>query len=488
MKLVHRLTLSLLLVIGTVVAIETVLGVRDHLALFDKDMQRDDSVLGRVLAAAVETIWREHGEAAARELIDEARRREPDAKIRLVFLAGAVDPEFRPHAALPARDPATPQPAVRSVREEFQGNPHFFNYVSLAIADPREPALEISEELTQQRDYTTARLKRIAATAGITLIASGIVAWTVGARLVGRPIAALAEKARRIGAGDFSAPIDLPRNDELGLLASEINTMAEQLAQAAQRVASESEARIAALEQLRHAERLTTVGKLAAGLAHELGTPLNVVSGRAQMIAAGETADAEETAACARIIEQQAERMTTIVRQLMDFARRRRPEKVATNLAPLVKQTLDLLEPLAAKRGVRLQGDQDAAPVLARVDPSQLQQALTNLVVNAIQACKSGGCVRARAGFEQVAADATGARREGRHAVLEVSDDGEGIPPDRLAAIFDPFFTTKGVGEGTGLGLSVAHGIATEHGGFIDVESNVGRGSRFRIFVPAEAA
>jgi two-component system cell cycle sensor histidine kinase/response regulator CckA len=90
--------------------------------------------------------------------------------------------------------------------------------------------------------------------------------------------------------------------------------------------------------------------------------------------------------------------------------------------------------------------------------------------------------------FEQVAADSAGSHRSGRHAVLEVRDDGEGIPPDRLSAIFDPFFTTKGVGEGTGLGLSIAYGIAAEHGGFIEVESDVGHGSRFRIFVPAEAA
>jgi two-component system NtrC family sensor kinase len=213
-----------------------------------------------------------------------------------------------------------------------------------------------------------------------------------------------------------------------------------------------------------------------------------VISGRAQMIASGETADADETVACARIIEQQTERMTAIVRQLLDFARRRRAEKVATDLARLVKQTLDMLEPLAAKRGVRMHGEEALGPVVARVDPSQLQQALTNLVMNAIQACKASGSVRARAYFEPDAADASGARRADRRAVLEVSDDGEGIPPDRLSAIFDPFFTTKGVGEGTGLGLSVAHGIAAEHGGFIEVQSEVGRGTRFRIFIPAEAA
>ena len=488
MKLVHRLTLWLLLVIGTVVAIETVLGVRDHLALFDKDMQHDEWVLGQVLAAEVETTWREHGESAARDLIADATRREPDVAIRLVFLSGVPDPEFRPQRGVPPRDPAAPDASVRHVRDESSETPRFYTYISLAIPDAREPALEISEDLTPQRDYTVSRLRRIFATAVVTLLASGIVAWVVGGRLVGRPVSALVEKARRIGQGDFSAPLQLRGRDELGLLGEEINAMAEHLAQAARRVVDESEARIAVLEQLRHAERLTTVGKLAAGLAHELGTPLNVISGRAQMIASGETVDAEEGAACALIIQQQAERMAAIVRQLLDFARRRRAEKTSTDLAALVQQTLNMLEPLAARRDVRLDRGAAAEPVLAKVDPSQLQQALTNLVVNATQACRSPGVVRASAYYEEVTGDAAGTRRAGRHAVLEVSDDGEGIPPDRLSAIFDPFFTTKGVGEGTGLGLSVAHGIASEHGGFIEVESAVGRGSRFRIFVPAEAA
>ena len=374
MKLVQRLTFSLLLVIGTVVAIETGLGVRDHLALFDKDTQRDDQVLGQLLAATVETTWREHGEPAARELIADVTRREPHVGARLVFLADGVDPEFRPSEALAPRDPSTPRGVVRTVRDDSYAGPRFLTYVPLAIADAREPALEISEDLTPQRDYTAVRLRRIAAAAGITLLASGIVAWAVGERLVGRPIASLVEKARRIGEGDFSAPIEIPHRDEFGLLAAEINTMAERLALAAQRVASESEARIAALEQLRHADRLTTVGKLAAGLAHELGTPLNVISGRAQMIASGETADADETAACARIIAQQTERMTAIVRQLLDFARRRRAAKVATDLARLVRQTLDMLEPLAAKRGVRMHDEEPRgrwSPASIRVSSSR---------------------------------------------------------------------------------------------------------------------
>jgi len=301
---------------------------------------------------------------------------------------------------------------------------------------------------------------------------------------VGRPIHGLVEKARRIGAGDFSKPLVLRQRDELSQLAGEMNAMAEHLDAAVHRIAAESSARIAAVEQLRHADRLTTVGKLASGIAHELGTPLNVVSGRAQMILAGEVADPDEVAKVARIVVEQVERMTRIVRQLLDFSRSRSPEKRPTDVVQLARQTAALLEPLAARHDVELRCIDPPAPLGVSVDPGQIQQALTNLVVNAIQATPPGGHVRIRVETQDLAPDPAGGHRPGPHAVLEVEDDGEGIPAERLAAIFDPFFTTKPVGEGTGLGLSVAYGIAQEHGGWIDVRSDPGRGSCFCIWLP----
>jgi signal transduction histidine kinase len=204
------------------------------------------------------------------------------------------------------------------------------------------------------------------------------------------------------------------------------------------------------------------------------------------MLLSGETAGPEETAKVARIIVDQAERMTRIVRQLLDFARRRSPEKRSTDVAQLARQTAVLLEPLARRHAVELRCVEPSLPLTVSVDPSQLQQALTNLVVNAIQATPRGGHVRIRVGAQDLAAGATDGYRPGPYALLEVEDDGEGIPADRLAVIFDPFFTTKPVGEGTGLGLSVAYGIVQEHAGWIDVRSEPGRGSCFRIWLPRE--
>jgi signal transduction histidine kinase len=355
---------------------------------------------------------------------------------------------------------------------------------------PGQPlaALEVTESLAHERSYAVGRVRRTLLTGGLALLGCGIVAWIVGSRVVGRPVSALVEKARRIGGGDFSGPLRLRGHDELSQLATEMNSMAAALDAAARRVSQESAARLRAVEQLRHADRLTTAGKLAAGLAHELGTPLNVVAGRAKMIATGEIESPEEGSESARIIVDQAERMTRIVRQLLDFARRGVSEKRSADLGALARQTSSLLEALAAKRGVSIQCQEPVRPIRAQVDAAQIQQALTNLVVNAIHASERGGEVRITVSSRDTAPEGATAEPHGEWAVLEVRDRGAGIAAEKLPEIFDPFFTTKPVGEGTGLGLSVAYGIAQEHGGWIEVESEPTRGSCFRIWLPQDLA
>jgi signal transduction histidine kinase len=269
----------------------------------------------------------------------------------------------------------------------------------------------------------------------------------------------------------------------MGELAGEMNAMCERLLKAKERIEAETGARIAALDQLRHADRLSTVGKLASGLAHELGTPLNVVVGRARMIQSGE-AQGDEARTCAGIVVAQSENMTRIIRQLLDFARRRRPTKSQEDLARIGRQTLSMLAPMSQKKGLTVDFVANGEPALAQVDAAQVQQALTNLVVNAIQAAPEGGSVAVGVTAERaqpppdMGGEATTCWR------LYVKDDGAGIKAEALDHLFEPFYTTKGVGEGTGLGLSVAYGIVREHGGWIGVETQVGKGSCFSIWLP----
>lgn len=487
MKLVRRLTLAILVAIGLVFALDAVLSVRSHLALFEGDLRRDERLLGGALSPAVSDAWRDRGPDQALALVRKVDRSRDGIAIRLVFLDAAPGEPHAPRAPRHALASALRDRTVTQVRADRQGDQLHFTYVPLDLPSERPVALEMSESLAEERSYLVGRVASSLTTAGVMFVACAAVAWGLGIRMVGRPIAQLVEKSRRIAAGDFSHPLELRGSDELTQLADEMNGMAASLDAAARKVAAESTARIAALEQLRHADRLTTVGKLAAGLAHELGTPLNVVSGRAGMIASGELEGREQIRHAARVIQEQADRVTRIVRQLLDFARRRGADKRVTALAPIAQRSAALLEPLAWRRGVRLELHAPETPIRVDADPEQIQQVLLNLILNAVHASPSGAAVRLELAARANPPPTAPPFLVGPCAELRISDDGSGIPAERLHSIFDPFFTTKPVGEGTGLGLAVAHGIVAEHGGWIEVWSELGRGSRFAVWLPREA-
>jgi signal transduction histidine kinase len=481
MRLIRRLTLYLFVIVAMILAADTALILREHYSLFEADLRRDERHLGAALAFAVERAWRDHGEAYARAIV--AGADDPLGAIRIRFVR-LGSPEGAPDApGVPIS--VSPETAAQVVHT--RGAERAYTYVPLSIPSQPGAALEVSESLGQERAYLRSRVRSELRTAALMALAFGGVAWVLGVRVVGRPIRALVDKARRVGAGDFSGPLALRQRDELAHLAREMNVMAEHLEAARQKVAVESEARIAALQQLRHADRLTTVGELASGLAHELGTPLNVVSGRARMISAGELEGPAEIVRAAETIADQADRMAGIVRQLLDFARRRSSERRAADVSAIARQTAELLGPMAAQQQVALDCAGAEEPLRAPVDPGQIQQALANIVVNAIQAMKRPGIVAVRTRAAELSAEGA-LHPAGPYAVIQVTDQGDGIRADQLPAIFVPFFTTKPVGEGTGLGLSVAYAIVREHGGWIDVESEPGRGSAFQIWLPCGAA
>jgi signal transduction histidine kinase len=250
-----------------------------------------------------------------------------------------------------------------------------------------------------------------------------------------------------------------------------------------ERLELEVSRRESAVEQLRHADRLNTVGKLASGLAHELGTPLNVVAGRASLIASRRVAG-DEACKSAEVIVQQTERMSAIIRNLLSFARRGGARKSPLDLSRLVRETVALLEPLAKKQGVEIHV-MNGTPHVAPVNAGELQQVLTNLVMNAVQAMPKGGVVRVTLEQGPVPADHGRASRSSTpYARIRVKDEGTGIAPDVLPHIFDPFFTTKDVGDGTGLGLSVTFGIVRDHGGWIEASSTLGEGAEFVVYLP----
>jgi len=317
------------------------------------------------------------------------------------------------------------------------------------------------------------------------VVGAALLSVLAGLFVVGRPIQALVNQARRIGAGHWSERLTLDRDDELGELAREMNGMCDELEQVQRRLEHEAEARVGAVEQLRHSDRLRTVGTLASGVAHELGTPLSVIAGRANMIASAQETEHADCAKNAAAIVTQVNRIAHIIRGLLDFARRGRAEKVRLDLRELAQRTVELIGPLAVKKRVSISLDIGDQPLLAHVDVAQAEQALANLVVNGLDAMKGGGgelTLRTR----KVRAHPPHGQ-DADYVQVVVRDRGVGISGEHLAHVFEPFFTTKDVGEGTGLGLSVTYGIMQDHAGFIDVESKLGEGSTFALYFPVAA-
>jgi two-component system NtrC family sensor kinase len=485
MRVVSKLTLAFILCTSTVLAINGLLRVSREVAAFEHDRIRDHRLMGKALAEAIAAVWRSDGEASALSVL--AHVNAPDARVRVRWVwLDDLATEKRPPvdvAMLAADIDGTP---MSSVWVDASGADFRYTYVPLSVTKPRVGALELSESLEGQHRYVRRTiLDTVLVTVSLSIAAAGL-SMLLGVWIVGRPMRSLMEKARRTGQGDFSAPLLLHQKDELAELAFEMNMMCERLIGANERVAAETRARIDALEQLRHADRLMTVGKLASGIAHELGTPLNVVEARAGMIAAKETSP-DETVDYARIIVEAAGKMTRIIRQLLEFARRRGPQKNTQEIAPVILRTLELLRPLGAKRQVVLKLDSaETRPV--DIDVNQFEQVVTNLVVNAIQSMQKAGTVDVRITEERTVPppDVRGeaGSEPAEFACVRIVDQGAGIPTEHVSHIFEPFFTTKDVGEGTGLGLSVAYGIVRDHGGWIDVKSEVGKGTEFRVFLP----
>ena len=234
--------------------------------------------------------------------------------------------------------------------------------------------------------------------------------------------------------------------------------------------------RRAAVEQLRHAERLHVIGTLAAGVAHELGTPLNVITGAAEMIGDREV-PRERIRELTALILAQTEQITSIIRHLLEFGRRGGVPTTNVDLDRAAVETAGLLASAARKHRVKIDvAKQLGDDHMARANAREVEQVLSNLYLNGIQAMSPGGTLRVATKLEQ--------RAEATWAAVVVQDEGDGIRPEHLPYIFDPFFTTKGIGEGTGLGLSVSYGIVADWGGRIEVASKPGEGATFTVLIP----
>jgi signal transduction histidine kinase len=317
----------------------------------------------------------------------------------------------------------------------------------------------------------------LGAALGLLAVLASIVAVVVR-RSIARPLRTLTRQVEAIGQGHFTQRLPTTRRDEIGRLAHEFDRMCLRLEAASRTLEAENEAKLRLERDLRQSEQLATLGKLASRLAHEIGTPLNVIQGRAEQLLRREHLP-ERDRAFLEVIVSQIDRISGFITQLLAQARRSEPHLRVVHLHDIVRRVWEAVSDrgAAANVEVRLELAEGLPPVMG--DPEQLQQVLLNLSVNALQAVGPAGRVVLRTRCQPV-----GLRDPSGYIEVEVADTGAGIPAHDLPHIFEPFFTTKGVTGGTGLGLTISREIVRSHHGEIRVESRLGQETRFIVSLP----
>ena len=284
-------------------------------------------------------------------------------------------------------------------------------------------------------------------------------------KLVLRPIGRIIRMSHRVVEGDLSARVGIRPPGEMGVLCREIDAMADAVAQ------REKQLELATRQQIGRSEKLASIGRLAAGVAHEINNPLTGVLTFAHLLRQKENMDPQDRQDLDLIVNETT-RAAEIVRGLLDFARERPAAKEPLNVNHVIEQTMRLIH--SQKRVKQITVKNDLAEGLPNVngDENQLQQVLLNLSLNACEAMPDGGTLTISTSAQ-----------DGK-VLVKVADTGCGVEEEHLDRIFEPFFSTKPVGKGTGLGLSVSYGIIQQHGGTLEVESDQSKGTCFTIALP----
>jgi signal transduction histidine kinase len=486
------------LVILLMLTLMTITGIYDYIRLVREREQlveqarEDERIFAETLALAVSRNVRwGRTSAELKELLDDILARPGLVAVTL------YDPEG--HVVAETVAPGSPSPTLDdAVREALKSKEaasillraesgQFLRYVQpFRWPGGRTAVLEVRQTLEgMEQEFRRAvrerLLSRLVVLALFVLSVTTLTRWSIA-----RPIRALIGGARAVGQGDLTQRIEVTRQDEIGQLAEEFNRMAASLETAHQELLRQAEERLRLEQEVQQAQKLAAVGMLAAEVAHEIGTPLNIISGRAEVL--------ERVVACdlpARrhldVILKQTERISAIIRALLDYTRPRRPNLRPEALAPILGRVGDLLLERSRRRAVRIELDLLVNLPRVLADPDQLQQLFLNLLLNALEASSPGERIHVTAGLGPALPDEgrvgiSRGKADEPNLAIHVIDAGKGMTAEELAHVFEPFFSTKG--QGTGLGLPIVEEIVRAHRGGIEMRSIPGRGTEVLVRLP----
>jgi len=430
-------------------------------------------LLARALQVAIDNALRDKQIEDVKEIIDSLEAVDPrvnisvyDEKDRLVYASDGAQPT-REALSVQSRAKQSSVP----IAELTAGSPGVLR-VGIALREEtpsRSSCIVLERSLGElERDLATTRIAIWLTVAGFIAVVTAMT-WLLTRRYVGAPLQRMIEDMRHVRSGQSLSPRAPRGADEVGQAQQEFDALAADLDAARVRAEHELEARRKMERGLQHADKLITLGQLSAVMAHEVGSPLQILEGRARALRK-HADDAEATRRTSDVLVEQTQRIARIVNEMLSITRRRSSARTLCDPEAPVRAVASLLETEAKRRDVRLSVETEGrCEVLA--DPDQVQQVALNLIRNALDAAPPKSAVQVRCGAA------------GAGFTLEVRDEGAGISPDIRPQLFEPFVTTKAAAGGTGLGLSVVRSIVQDHGGTVEVVAGP-PGCTIRVTLP----
>ncbi len=447
-----------------------------------RSVEREMWLVGRSLQVSVENALRDRQLEDVQATIEELHGIDPTVDIRvydaqLNLIAASQKPSRQ--EASSAEEWAETVGVAREIKEALRFEPsdnptRLVLSMPLVLGGDRQVGkLVVDRPLTDMRNDLRATKRGIVLSIVGFVALTVLIGWLLGNFYITRPLNALILAMQRVRVGDLSEPeLGVGHGKEIQQMGSEFGEMVTALADARARIEREDEERRRLFRGLQEADKLISIGQLSAGLAHEIGSPLQVLVGRARMLDR-RADDADEVRRNAGILIEQGERITRVVEQLLQFGRRLPMALGETNVVATVHTVLDLLEYEARRRDVVLRFESVEELPKIQADAGQIQQIVFNLVTNALAVAPVQSEVVVRVGFVEGV------------VCLEVEDLGPGVAEEIRERLFEPFFTTRGGEGGVGLGLAIVRALVEEHSGEIEyVAGGGGVGSCFVVRLP----
>jgi two-component system, NtrC family, sensor kinase len=351
---------------------------------------------------------------------------------------------------------------------------HWFGRLEVLAKNGRNHGyLLVAQDWSNINDDLRGRTTGSAVAGLLVILATSTIVPLMVRRYVSGPLAELSQKVMGFSRDDAEP---LPQGDELLMLTEEFRRLDQQLTRARDDLVGKHQRELELERKLERAGRLATIGTLASGLAHEIGTPLGVIRGRAEFLLESTPVSAK-TEDGLRIIVNQIDRISRIVRMLLDYARERTRQRIFCDARTLVEQALNLMETEASARKIHVISELGDRSLMIECDPYQMHQVLINLIVNALDAMNGR-----EDGILKIAARRV-LENDREVAMLTFADNGSGIAIEDQPRVFDPFFSTKEPGKGTGMGLAVTQSIVRDHRGEVSFDTDPS-GTRFIVSIP----